>query len=194
MKSHKRELRKTIQLTCLATEEVLIESLNGDASLSVKARERLTSLIALIQQAESLDARSADQERENLVAQINRKLVRYRWSPEMENRLQEPALSLTFSYHTKTLEEQHENWCVRWIAELVRQRGILRVRRCAECRRWLWAVRDHQKHCSENCRKQHASRSPIFKEKRRLYMAKYRRDEKARSAAALARARKGKSQ
>jgi hypothetical protein len=189
MISRKRQLRKREQLERFSTEEVLIQSLNGDGSLSAKTRERLASLIAMIQSAESLDAESAN-ERESILERLEKTLLRYRWSPKFESGSHESSLNPAFSYHAKTLEEQHENWCVWWITELVRQRNILRVRPCVECGRWLWAVRDHQRHCSDTCRKKHASHNPTFKEKRRLYMRKHRQDEKVRSAAMLARVRK----
>jgi hypothetical protein len=59
---------------------------------------------------------------------------------------------------------------------------VHRVRRCGECERWFFAVTEHQKYCSDNCRKRHAAYGQSFKEKRRLYMREYRRKEKAQDA------------
>jgi DNA-binding GntR family transcriptional regulator len=175
----------------LMTLEILVQSLNGEWSLSQKARKRVEKLLEMAQRAEMLDIQNRANERDGILDQINQRLCRYRWSPQLQKAGRLPGLNLDFEFHA-ALEEAYENSCVWWIAELVRQRNILRLRRCAECGRWLWAVKDHQKHCSDDCRKKHATHSPLFKEKRRLYMVKYRRDEKERSAAALLRVSKKK--
>lgn len=191
MKLQKRQLRNKRDLDRQMALEILVQGLNGDASLSERARKRMEELLEMTQRAEMLDTQNHAKERDAVLDQINQKLCRYRWSPQLQKAGGLPGLNLAFEFHA-ALEEGYENSCVWWIAELVRQRNVLRLRRCAECQRWFWAVRDHQRHCGENCRKKHATHSPVFKEKRRLYMVKYRRDEKELSAAALARLRSDK--
>lgn len=191
MKLHKRQLRNKQDLDRQMALEILIKGINGDPALSERARKRVEELLELAQRAEMLDTQNHARERDAVLDRINQKLCRYRWSPQLQKAGRLPGLNLDFEFHA-ALEEAYENSCVWWIAELVRQRNILRLRRCAECSRWLWAVREHQTHCSGNCRKKHATHSPVFKEKRRLYMLKYRRDEKEQSAAALARLRSDK--
>jgi hypothetical protein len=63
----------------------------------------------------------------------------------------------------------------------VAARGSLnRIRTCARCERWFFARVSHQNFCSDKCRLQHFAEKPEFKEKRRRYMAEYRRLEKRR--------------
>lgn len=190
MKLQKRQLRFEQELTRLTTQEILIQALNGDASLSAKSRKRVSDLVELTQRAVILDSQSHSKERAETLEQINQKLRRYRWSPELEKLGGLPGLNLTYWHDADTLEERSENWCIQWITELVRRRNILRVRRCAECGRWLWAIKEHQTHCSANCRQKHASHRPDFKEQRRLYMIGYRVREKEQAERAKQRARR----
>jgi hypothetical protein len=69
--------------------------------------------------------------------------------------------------------------------------GLARYRRCSNCSRWFYAQTEHQRFCEESCRKSNASKSEVFKEKRRLYMRKRRADEKAEDKRSLERARRG---
>jgi hypothetical protein len=71
---------------------------------------------------------------------------------------------------------------------------VHRIRRCRlqECRQWFFAVTDHQKYCGDRCRKRDAAHGESFKEKRRIYMRKYRVEEAERNERAK-RLAKGKS-
>jgi len=73
-----------------------------------------------------------------------------------------------------------ENWSVHWLFGHVEKQIMDRFRRCNSCNSWFYAGTDRQAFCSETCRKKHFSRSTEFKEKRRKYMIKYRRDERKR--------------
>jgi len=53
-----------------------------------------------------------------------------------------------------------------------------RVRRCFECKRWFFAITEHQKYCRDRCRKSHAAQGEVFLEKRRTYMRDYRQRQK----------------
>jgi hypothetical protein len=57
-----------------------------------------------------------------------------------------------------------------------------RVRQCSTvgCERWFYARRGNEKFCSAPCEQRLANSDPDRKEKKRLYMRKYRRSEKAR--------------
>jgi len=81
---------------------------------------------------------------------------------------------------------------VQWIVQNVS--AVHRIRRChrSQCREWFFGVTDHQKYCDGSCRKLDAEQGDAFKEKRRLYMRKYRDDELEREARAR-RLAKGKS-
>lgn len=57
-----------------------------------------------------------------------------------------------------------------------------RIRRCATCRRWFFAAkRADQKFCKRgNCRQQNYESSPTIRESKKLYMRRYRAEEKER--------------
>jgi hypothetical protein len=77
-----------------------------------------------------------------------------------------------------TKEAASEAGAVAWLMDHIDT--VHRIRRCnlQECRRWFFAVTDHQKYCGDTCRKRDAEQGESFKEKRRLYMKGYRRKEK----------------
>ena len=77
------------------------------------------------------------------------------------------------------------------------QHGLLgRFRLCNEpdCKRWFFAITNHQRYCTEACRIRHVAQSQSFKDKRARYMReKYRPQMKQleESAKRLASKRKG---
>jgi hypothetical protein len=85
-----------------------------------------------------------------------------------------------------------EHYAIRWIVGHID--AVHRIRRChfPKCCKWFFAKTDHQKYCGDNCRQRDASQGESFREKRRIYMKKYRREEAERDARAKQLAR-GKS-
>lgn len=69
---------------------------------------------------------------------------------------------------------------VNYSLELTERGSINRLRTCRECRKWFYAMTGHQKNCSQACRQRFASHDRFFKERRRDYMQKYRREERER--------------
>ena len=148
-------------------------------SVSFKDRERVARLIHLLQRAHSLlqtPTETSRRECEGLLGELNSLSRRYRWSPGYQ--IFETGLSLSWQF------PDPENWediSVWWIRRLVETHAIHRLRCCLQCQRWFYAATEHQRFCVEKCRKKHASESPIFKEKRRRYMAEvYRPIERER--------------
>lgn len=151
-------------------------------SVSFKAGERVSRLIELLQRAHSLlhaPIEKSRKECERLLGELNNLSQRYKWSPGYW--VSETGLSLSWQF------PDPENWedvSVWWIRQLVETHAIHRLRRCLQCQTWFYAATEHQRFCVEKCRKKHASESPVFKEKRRRYMAEtYRpreREEEAR--------------
>jgi len=87
-----------------------------------------------------------------------------------------------------TKETASEGKAMAWLIDHIDT--VHRIRRCRlqECRKWFFAVTDHQKYCGDTCRKRDASQGVSFKMKRREYMKKYRsneaeREEKAKQLA-----------
>ena len=77
-----------------------------------------------------------------------------------------------------------ELYAVQWVVQHID--AVQKVRRCrvAKCRKWYYAKTDHQKYCGSACRQKDAAQGDDFKEKRRVYMKKYRSEEAERDARA----------
>jgi hypothetical protein len=65
------------------------------------------------------------------------------------------------------------------ILEAFRKGYLSRYRECAQCRSWFYALTNHQRFCKDSCRKRYASKSDEYRGKRRAYMRRYRKDQKA---------------
>jgi len=124
--------------------------------------------------SEELNARG-----EQLVRRVNARLRCYPQFPGIMLFADERGLRLAECQQIST-ENYLEQGCVRGVLGLLEQETFHRLRLCllSECRRWFFAAIDHQKYCSGNCRQRHAAQGEAFKEKRRLYMRRRRREEK----------------
>jgi hypothetical protein len=78
--------------------------------------------------------------------------------------------------------DKWEYGAVRDLLELVPYLGKRpRIRRCAECEKWLFAAkRSDQQFCDGICRQKHYDSSPEMRESKKLYMREHRADEKRR--------------
>jgi hypothetical protein len=78
--------------------------------------------------------------------------------------------------------DEWEYGAVRDLLELVPYLGKWpRIRRCAECKGWLFAAKRRDKQFHDGiCRQRHYDSSPEMRESKKLYMRKYRADEKKR--------------
>jgi hypothetical protein len=147
------------------------------------------------------------EERHRILAILNARLSKYKWNPVVRNSVSinsyfevsfeagpNPVLAKPRKYtdridfNTKDGAAFFEHRAVQWIVRNIS--AVHRIRRCyrLECRKWFFAVTEHQKYCGDNCRKGDASHGESFKENRRLYMKKYRsveaeRDESAKRLA-----------
>lgn len=143
------------------------------------------------------------EERYSILMELNARLSEYEWNPVVRNSVTvnsyfhigfeagpNPVLvkPRRFGEHpnfnTPSGAAFFENRAVQWIVQNIG--AVHRIRRChrSECRKWFFAATDHQKYCDDPCRKREASQGESFKEKRRLYMKKYRDDESKREARA----------
>ena len=151
------------------------------------------------------------EERYRILVDLNTRLSKYKWTPVVRNSVTinsyfhiafeagpNPVLvkprpyGERIDFNTPSGAAFFENRAVQWIVQNIG--AVHRIRRChrSQCRKWFFAVTDHQKYCGDSCRKQDAAQGDSFKEKRRLYMKKYRSDESEREARAK-RLAKGKS-
>jgi len=122
----------------------------------------------------------------DLLTEINRRLRIYKWHPSL---LVAPRffLPIQVSYVSpgQIEAEEWETSAVQWLLGHSSLGGgpdspafIARFRKCVECREiWFYSTRGkNHKYCSKACDKKHHSRSEEFKEKRRKYMRRYRKD------------------
>jgi len=150
--------------------------------LIVEACHRIEQLSDSIRLSPISETNAQRAERTKVLKDLNARLSGYKWHPEIApSREQQSYFDVSYSFHAANHEEATEN---RAVVYLMRNTAkIHRIRRCRrpECRKWFFAVTDHQKYCSENCRKRDAQQGPEFKRKRAEYMKKYRRDEAERN-------------
>ncbi|MHB2007654.1 MAG: hypothetical protein ACYCOX_06350 [Acidobacteriaceae bacterium] len=135
-------------------------------------------------------------ERHAVSVELNSRLSKYRWSPVVLNSM---TVNSYFHIHfvagpNPVLTEDDRNapsstaslehTAVEWIVGNIG--AVHRIRRChrSQCRKWFFAVRDHQKYCGHNCRQADNAQGESFKEKRRTYMSDYRKKESGREARA----------
>jgi hypothetical protein len=122
------------------------------------------------------EARRLCEERNEALEDLNRRLAKFRWHPVVLLGLA-PNFRVTYEAVTTTDGAYFENRAVRWLIQYMG--AVNRIRRCRHCSIWFFAVIDHQKFCSDKCRKSSAAQGQEFKEKRALYMKKYRIDQAA---------------
>jgi len=108
-----------------------------------------------------------------LLRELQTQLIRYQWRPTVEDRLY-TSLGRKMLWDRTDSAETKENIAVQFLLEQIDGLNgparILRFRKCRECARWFYAVKDHQIYCGESCRKRYASHNPEFKKKRAEYM------------------------
>lgn len=108
---------------------------------------------------------------------VNRALDRYVSSPHFIVR-DNCKLDDTRDWKTRA-EIGDEHFAVEMILEAFRKGYLSRYRECAQCRSWFYALTNHQRFCKDSCRKRYASKSDEYRGKRRAYMRRYRKDQKA---------------
>lgn len=173
----------------------------NQAHQSKRTRE-LAELVVVLQQIERVEIFGNEIERRmdhlrddrpgpyaqaprNLYARANKLLRTCCWRPIVR-----PSNERTFSWRAATEQMEWENCFVFWLLNIRSDGDLSRVRTCRNCGRWFFAVAIHQTSCSNRCRQQFQSKNDDFKEKRRLYMRQYRRNEAALDRATKKSARK----
>lgn len=108
---------------------------------------------------------------------LNRKLATYRFCPRVyrawkygwlvtwETEREQEAMS----------EQMKEGEALELILNLARSGYLDRLRRCTECRKWLYAKFRHQNFCSAKCQQRNYTHSEEWKKHRREYMRDYYR-------------------
>jgi hypothetical protein len=132
------------------------------------------------------------------LTELNKLARRYRWHPFIRHMgFEQPTFDVTESWDGRGTDRTWETHAIWWLCGN-RAKWVDYFRQCRDCKRWFFALAEHQSYCGDSCRKRYASQSEEFKEKRRLYMRTYRRtegerDERARNAARRNAAKRGGS-
>lgn len=113
----------------------------------------------------------------HMYARANAVLSAFHWSPHVAP---PPDESHSFTWNARTAESDWENRFVFWVLNQHAKRDTSLIRSCRNCQQWFYAVKSHQAHCSDRCRQHFHSTDKNFKEKRRLYMRRYRKEEQSR--------------
>ncbi len=153
--------------------------------------EQLSESIRLSSASEG-DAQRADRAR--VLKDLNARLSGYKWHPTLAAYTEQHFyFHVRYSFHAANHEEATENQAVEWLMRHTAE--IHRIRRCRrpQCRKWFFAVTDHQKYCGENCRKRDAQQGPEFKRKRAEYMRDTYRPRQKEIDARAKRLARGKS-
>jgi hypothetical protein len=199
-----REQRKNIALALSNSPDGLLAPLNRVPQS--KRGRRLLELVRALQDIEHEEAVLNEVDRQlsedpnyetagpvrapsHMYARANEILSSCYWSPRV---LPPPHESHSFTWKARTVQSDWENRFVFWVLNLRTRGDISLIRSCRNCGQWFYAVTNHQSHCSDRCRQQFHSRDRSFKEKRRLYMRRYRKDEKSQNSAATQLIRKGR--
>lgn len=130
---------------------------------------------------EGIEAMMAfNRESREILPRLNDQLMRSRWSLKLVFDGDKKLVRVQ-ELHTKSEGARSVESAIYWLLNHYVPTGdTSKFRTCGECGKWFFAVTDHQKYCSENCRLRCISHSDRFKEKRRQYMKRYRGQEKQR--------------
>lgn len=166
-------------------ERNVIRLLNGKPS---SVRERVTWIVDACQQVIQLDQQlklsTAPGAKDALFREVSKtmkdlhsRVATYRCVPLVRYTAEaDRCFDVQYQFLAAGEGAKPECVAVAWLMDHIQ--AVHRIRRChrLECRKWFFAVTDHQKYCGDTCRKRDAAQDESFKEKRRLYMRKYRID------------------
>ncbi len=124
----------------------------------------------------------------DVIGRLNDALKRYRWQSAIIGDMEGFGEELHWNNKVQKGDPWWEYAIVRYLLDRTKMPGELsRVRRCSNCRNWLYATTGHQRFCGDVCRRRYTAASPEFKEKRRNYMKQiYRPEQKQKDERSLA--------
>ena len=115
-------------------------------------------------------------------AQLERELSRYRFTPRAEVLMggggKAPSIwgawwkgdeGLRWENHLRMIPSE----ALELILKLTQAGDLTRIRRCSECKKWLFARTRHQTFCSTKCQQKNYTQSDTWKAHRAAYMRRY---------------------
>lgn len=155
-------------------------------ALIVEAYHRVELLSESIRLSPASETSVQRAERAKALKELNARLSGYKWHPTVAPSMERPScLEVSYSFDAANHEEATKNRAVVYLMRNTAKIHLIRRCRRVECRKWFFAVTEHQKYCSENCRKRDAQQGPEFKRKRAEYMRRYRSEEPERNARSI---------
>lgn len=152
-------------------------------ALIVEAYQRAEQLSEPIRLSPASEGNAQLAKRAKALRELNARLSGYKWHPAVAPSMERPSdLEVSYSFDAANHQEATENRAVVYLMRNTAKIHRIRLCRRPQCRKWFFAVTEHQKYCSENCRKRDAQQGPEFKRKRAEYMKKYRSEEPERDA------------
>ena len=122
---------------------------------------------------------------DRVLTELDKAAARYRWHPRIWTAgYGDSDFVIGTGWQARNTDEHWENYSIWFLCSQRNGELLDYFRRCRECNKWFFAVTAHQIYCSDGCRKRSSSHSEEFKNARREYMRKYRKQEKSRDRAA----------
>jgi hypothetical protein len=114
-------------------------------------------------------------------ALLERELSRYRFTPRAEVAMggggKGPSVWAAWWKGDDSGREEHLRMtapeALELILKLTQVGDLARLRRCTQCRKWLFARFRHQNFCSQKCQQKSYTQSDAWKMHRRAYMRRY---------------------
>ena len=137
---------------------------------------------------------------DTLFGRLNESLNRYQMRPTLDPRLGDGG-HITWRAPRKTrglvvlcgAREVDEPEVIQRLLNLSRTPYLSYLRQCDHCKRWFYAIRSDQRFCKgKNCKQKHHQTGAKFREGRRKYMRKWRKDATERDQRAKDRLRQSK--
>lgn len=158
----------------------------GHVSWIVEACHGIIRLHESVMPGFDAESRTLIAEAAEICDELNRRLSKFKLYPRV---LYLPApdrrfhVQYDFAVSKRTARTTvSEGLAALWLVAHIESVHCIRRCRFQECRKWFFAVTDHQKYCGDTCRKRDASKGESFKKQRAAYMRKYRRKENEREA------------
>lgn len=121
------------------------------------------------------------------VKEVNRLLSHYNWTPTL--RAHYAYLYPSTNLGSQTDADLWENWAVAWLFDVRNVGGppIFRIRCCAHCQRWFYALTNHAIYCRPKCRVGAYNKTPEGRAKHAMSQKVSRERIREQELAALAR-------
>lgn len=134
----------------------------------------VSDVLRLLQRLAEIQRKSENtvgRKAKSLCKQVNQLLSRHKWSPGVAPDLDVFIEFPQFPSRTKQIYTDVSIWL---LLGALPSGEVSRFRSCHQCQTWFCGRTEHQRFCRDACRKKYASQSAEYRQKRRMYMRRYR--------------------